>query len=152
LERFKLLVMLDPVQILISVSGVSLVVVLVWLATRQAPPVALGGPDGARAWIQRELHGFRLGPIAIDIGDRRALAVSEDGGEVALIFVLGRRLVGWRLPASQLGGLKLRDAADGTALVQVSTGDFTRPGFSLTVQDPAPLAGLRAGLTRGADV
>jgi hypothetical protein len=138
--------MLDPIQILISVGGVSLVVLLVWLATRSAPPVVLGGEAGARAWLARELPGFTPGPLAVDIHDRRGLAVSNDAAEVALIFVIGRRTVGWRLPAAKLGRPEVRDT-QGATVVAVSTGDFTRPSFWLEVADASPIRGLLSAAT-----
>jgi hypothetical protein len=144
--------MLDPVQILISVGGVSLVLGLVWLATRREPPVVLGGEVGARAWIRRELLGFQVGELAVDVGDRRALAVSADGSEVALVYVMGRRLTSWRLPLGKLGQVELRQGGEGEIVIEVPTGDFTRRRFSLTIrgsqEDARLLLGARLNARR----
>ncbi len=140
--------MLDPVQIVVSVVGVSLVVALVWLATRRAPPVVLGGEGGLRPWLGREFPGFQAGAIGVDGSDRRALALSEDAREVALIFVMGRRRVGWRFPVNKLRGVEVRDAADGMAVVDIATGDFTRPHFSLEVRDRSLLESLSRSVGR----
>ncbi len=137
--------MLDPVQILISVGGVSLVLVLVWLATRRAAPVVLGGPDGARKQIERELLGFQLGEVVVDVGDRRALALSADGSEVALVYVMGRRLTCWKLPLGRLGQVELRAAGEGTTAIDLPTGDFTRRHFSLTFRGSPEDARLLLG-------
>ena len=136
--------MLDPVGILISVSGVSLVVFLVWLSTRRAAPIALGGEAGARAFLTRELFGFQVGQIALDVGDRRGLATSADGRELVLFFVMGGRPTFWRVPVAKIGKLALRDAGDGQALLEIRTADFTRPKLSLTFASKAQVERLLA--------
>jgi hypothetical protein len=136
--------MLDPVQALISVTGVSLILSLVWLATRNAPPLTLGGEAGVRARLAREVLGFRIGQLAVEPSDRRALAISADGGEVVLLFVMGTRVVWWRLPLAKLGRIE-RKSRDGGVTLELHTGDFTRPEFSLAVPDVSLLpAQLRA--------
>jgi len=136
--------MLEPVQMLISVSGVALVLLLVWLATRRESPVVLGGEAGARALIERELLGFEVAHLAVDVGGRRALALSRDGKEVALAYVMGSRPTCWRLPAAGLEPLGTRPAGEGIVAVDVPTGDFTRRTFSLELQadDARSLLGL----------
>jgi hypothetical protein len=136
---------LDPVQALVSVAGVSLMVFLVWFATRRAAPVTLGDEAGVREWVGRELLGFTVGEVAVDADRRRAIAISAKGDEAALIFVMGRRPVAWRLPVARLGGASLQEAGDGKLAVDLPTGDFTRPHFSMTLSGaPGVVELLRA--------
>lgn len=133
---------LDPLAMLLSFSGVALVVFVVWLGTRRAAPLRLGGEAAIRDQLARELLGFELGELAVSSDDQGAVAVSADGRELALVFLVGRRPTFWRLPLGKLQGATLRPSANGQAAVDLATGELTRPSVSFNFDDAAQIQRL----------
>jgi hypothetical protein len=134
--------LIDPVQAVVSVVGVSLIVGLVWLAAGSAT-ASVGDAAAVRERLARELPGFVVGALVVDRNGRAAVARSKDGAELALLFATGKRVTCWSLPAA-IAGAKLRSQASGNAVLELETGDFTRPHLKLDLADSASAEGLLA--------
>ena len=133
--------MIDPVQLVVSVVGVSLIVGLVWLVTG-GQTASVGGEAEVRRRLGRELPGFAIGLLAIDSQGRAAVAQSSDGAEIALLFATGKRITCWVLPAAAVRGAELRRLSDGKALLELRTGDFTLGRLKLELAHAESASGL----------
>jgi hypothetical protein len=133
---------LDPIGIAISVGGVSFICFMVWLLTKNDPKKVLGGEAGVRNLLAHELLGFQVAAVVVDVTDRRALAKSADGTEVALVFVMGGKVDVWRTPIAKLGKAVLKPTSDGKTELELHLGDFTRPDLSFVVRNAEQLKGL----------
>jgi hypothetical protein len=137
--------LIDPVQLVVSVMGVSLIVGLVWLAAG-GTTASVGDEAAVRQRLARELPGFLIGALAIDSNGRSAIAQSQDGAEIALLFATGRRMTLWSLPAADIQWAELRTFAAGNAILELATGDFTRSRLKLDLSDAASARGLLPGV------
>jgi hypothetical protein len=134
--------LIDPVQAVVSVVGVSLIVGLVWLAAG-SETARVGDAAAVRERLARELPGFSIGALVVDRNGRAAVARSRDGAELALLFATGKRVTCWSLP-SAIARAHLRSHAPGNAVLELDTGDFTRPHLKLELADPESAEGLLA--------
>lgn len=135
--------MIDPIQLVVSVVGVSLIVGLVWLAAGSGT-ASVGDAAAVRQRLARELPGFLIGALVVDRNGRAALARSKDGAELALLFATGQRVTCWSLPTKAIAAAKLRSQASGNVVLELDTGDFTRPRLKLELADSASAEGLLA--------
>ena len=137
--------MIDPVQLVVSVVGVSLIVGLVWLAAG-SETASVGDAAAVRERLAREFPGFTIGALVIDLKGRAAIARSKDGAEIALLFATGQRVTCWSLPASALARAKLRSQASGRAVLELDTGDFTCPRLKLELAHSSSAEGFKLAL------
>jgi len=137
--------MIDPVQLVVSVVGVSLIVALVWAAAGWKT-ASVGDAAAVRERLGRELPGFAIGALAVDSKGRAAIARSDDGAQIVLLFAMGQRLTCWTLPAAAIRGAKLRPLEGGGATLDLETGDFTRGRMRLDLADAAMAAAVLPGL------
>lgn len=137
--------MIDPVQLVVSVVGVSLIVGLVWLAAG-SETASVGDAAAVRERLARELPGFLIGALVVDRNGRAAIAQSKDGAELALLFATGRRVTCWSLPATALARAKLQSHASGNAVLELDTGDFTHPRLKLELANSASAEGFKLAL------
>ena len=115
-------------DVLVSLSGVVLVVGLVWW-TMGSAVARIGDEAAARARIAPDHPDFVTNRLLIAADQRSALALSADGREAILLFALGSRVTLWRMPRNRLRA-ELRE----TALI-VHTHDFTLPRLCLPLTD-----------------
>jgi hypothetical protein len=120
-------------DVVLSLSGVAIIVALVWWAMGSAL-ARIGDERDARARIAAEHPNFVVGQLTIGADGQSALALSQDDREAVLLFTLGRRLVCWRLPRARLRA-ELVPGGGGPDALLVHTGDFTRPSFRLILPD-----------------
>jgi hypothetical protein len=120
-------------DVLVSLSGVVLIVGLVWWAMGNAL-AGITDERAARERIAAEHPDFTVGRLGIGADGRSALAISADDREAVLLFTLGNKIVCWRLPRTRLQAKLLHPAGVKATLV-VDTGDFTRPSFRMLLAD-----------------
>jgi hypothetical protein len=130
-------------DVLVSLSGVALIVAMVWWAMGSAL-AGIGDERSVRERIGAEHPDLAVGRLGLDADGRSALAISADDREAALLFTLGKRVVCWRLPRARLRA-RLLQPPDKTTLV-VDTGDFTRPTVRFVLADEGVAKALLADL------
>jgi hypothetical protein len=116
-------------DVLVSLSGVLLIVGLVWWAMGSA--VARIGEAQARERIAFEHPDFAIGRLLIGADGRSAIALSDKGNELVLLFALGSRITCWRLPRNSIQAQLLSNPS---ALL-LDTHDFTLPRVRLPIGD-----------------
>jgi hypothetical protein len=88
-------------DVLVSLSGVALIVAMVWWAMGSAL-AGIGDERSVRERIGAEHPDLAVGRLGLDADGHSALAISADDREAALLFTLGKRVVCWRLPRARL--------------------------------------------------
>ncbi len=129
---------------LISLSGVLLIVGLVWWAMGSAL-ASVGNEVAVRGRIAGEQPDFTIGVLGLGADGRSALAISDDGREAILLFALGSEVVCWRFPRLRLSA-KLLPSPGAQAALLVNTGDFTRPSFRMALANAEVASALLAAL------
>ena len=111
----------------ISLTGVAALVGLAFLLG--ATKTLVLDEASAQERLAFDEPDFRVGEWMIDTGGRSAIALSSDGGEVVVLFVLGDGLASRRF---KVGGLPV--SFDGRRL-RIRLDDLSKPSVDLAVTD-----------------
>jgi hypothetical protein len=119
---------MNPIVMLIPLGGIALILLAVWLT---------GGARRARLdralvlrRLDEDLPDFAAAEVSIDADAVAAIAATEDGRSLALIFATGDKVVVRPLAPRDIRRLAQEPERDGVRLV-IDTGDFTHGRFAL---------------------
>jgi hypothetical protein len=130
-------------DVLVSLAGVLLVVGLVWWAMGSA--VARIDEARARERLAFEFPDFVIGRLLIGADGRSALAISDEGNDLVLLFALGIRVTLWRLPRTSVQA----ELQPNPPVLVLDTHDFTLPRLRLPIGDLPANRELAASLAGG---
>jgi hypothetical protein len=128
----------NPLTLLVPLVGIALILAAVWL-TGGARRVVLDRALVLRR-LAEDLPDFVAGEMAIDVERAQALVAAADGGNHAVVFVAGDKVVVRALDRRALR----RVAVERDELV-IDTDDFTHGRFALALPGEATRWAARLG-------